>query len=78
MKIEFTSQMFKEGKMYVAYTPGLDLASCATTQTKAQKNLIEAVRLFLEEADKKGSLSQILQEAGFLRRKGTLSQIFQQ
>ena len=54
MKIEFTSQWFKEGKMYVAYTPELDLSSCATTQTKAQKNLIEAVRLFLEEAEKEG------------------------
>ena len=72
MKIEFTSQVFKEGRMFVAYAPELDLSSCATTQTKAQKNLIEAVRLFLEEAEKKGSLSQILQEAGFIRRKSTL------
>jgi hypothetical protein len=72
VKIEFTSQVFKEGKMYVAYTPELDLSSCATTQTKAQKNLIEAVRLFLEESEKKGSLSQILREAGFILRKRTL------
>ncbi len=72
MKIEFTSQVFKEGKMYVAYTPELDLSSCATTQTKAQKNLIEAVRLFLDESEKKGSLSQILREAGFILRKSTL------
>jgi hypothetical protein len=72
MKIEFTSQVFKEGKMYVAYTPELDLSSCATTQIKAQKNLTAAVRLFLEEAEKKGSLSQILKEAGFVLRKSTL------
>jgi hypothetical protein len=72
VKIEFTSQVFKEGKMYVAYTPELDLSSCATTQTKAQKNLIEAVRLFLDESEKKGSLSQILREAGFILRKSTL------
>jgi hypothetical protein len=58
--------------MYVAYTPELDLSSCATTQTKAQKNLIAAVRLFLEESEKKGSLSRILQEAGFVLRKSTL------
>jgi hypothetical protein len=76
MKIQFTRKVFKEGKMYVGYAPELDLSSCATTQTKAQRNLIEAVRLFLEEAEKKGSLSQILQEAGFVRRKSTLSQIF--
>jgi len=72
MKIEFTSQVFKEGKMFVAYAPELDLSSCATTQRKAQKNLIDAVRLFLEEAEEKGSLSQILEEAGFVRRKSTL------
>ena len=72
VKIEFTSQVFKEGKMYVAHTPELDLSSCATTQIKAQKNLMDAVRLFLEEAEKKGSLDQILAEAGFIRRKGRL------
>jgi predicted RNase H-like HicB family nuclease len=70
MKIQFTSQIFPEGKMYVAYTPELDLSSCATTEAKAKKNLLEAVRLFLEEAEKKGLLPQILEEAGFVRRAG--------
>jgi hypothetical protein len=65
MKIQFTSQIFREGKMYVAYTPELDLSSCATIETKAKKNLVEAARLFLEEAEKKGSLNDILREAGF-------------
>jgi hypothetical protein len=72
MKIEFTSQVFKEGKMFVAYAPELDLSSCATTQVKAQKNLLDAVRLFLEEAEKKGSLEEILAEAGFIRRHNRL------
>jgi hypothetical protein len=72
MKIQFTSQIFREGKMYVGYTPELDVSSCATTEAKAQKNLLEAVRLFLEETDKKGSLGQILKEAGFVRHKQTL------
>lgn len=70
MKIQLTGEIFHEGKMYVAYSPELDVSSCATTQTKAEKNLIEAVRLFLEEAEKKGSLAQILEEAGFVRRAG--------
>lgn len=76
MKIQFTSHVFREGKMYVAYASELDLSSCATTKAKAQTNLLEAVRLFLEEAGKKGSLAQILEEAGFVRRKSTLSKIF--
>jgi predicted RNase H-like HicB family nuclease len=65
MKIQFTTQIFREGKMYVASTPELDLSSCATTEAKAQRNLLEAVRFFLEEAEKKGSLNDILREAGF-------------
>ena len=73
MKIEFTTQVFKEGKMYVAYTPELDLSSCATTQTKAQKNLVEAVRLFLEEAEENGSIAQILAQLIFPQQIASLS-----
>ncbi len=41
----------------------------AGTKEKALKNLKEAVRLFLEEAEKMGTLDQILDEAGYSRRK---------
>jgi len=57
MKIQFTSQIFHEGKMYVAYTPELDVSSCATTEAKAQKNLLEAVRLFLGSLGDRAFLS---------------------
>jgi len=72
MDIQFTVQIFKEGRLYVAYTPELDVSSCGGTQAKAKVNLLEAVRLFLEEADKMGTLRQILEEAGFVKRKSTL------
>ena len=72
MNIQFTVQIFKEGRLYVAYTPELDVSSCAGTQAKAKKNLLEAVRLFLEEADKLGTLNQILEEAGLIKHKQTL------
>ncbi len=61
MDIQFTIQIFKEGRLYVAYTPELDVSSCGGTQAKAKANLLEAVRLFLEEADKMGTLRQILE-----------------
>ena len=61
MKIQFTTQVFREGKTHIAYAPELDVSSCATTEAKARKNLVEAVRLFLEEAEKKGSFDQNLQ-----------------
>ena len=41
MKIEFTSQVFKERKMFVAHSPELDISSCATTERKALANLQE-------------------------------------
>jgi predicted RNase H-like HicB family nuclease len=65
MEIQFTTRVFKEGRTYVAHALELDVSSCGGTQEKALKNLKEAVRLFLEEAEKIGSLKQILQEAGY-------------
>ena len=69
MEIQFTTQIFKEGRAFVAYTRELDLSSCGGTQQKALRNLKEAVRLFFEEAEKMGTLDQILEEAGYLKRK---------
>ena len=72
MEIQFTTQIFKEGRTFVAHTRELDLSSCVGTQHRAVQNLKEAVRLFLEEAEKMGSLKQILDEAGYLKRKSRL------
>lgn len=72
MEIQFTTQIFKEGRTFVAYTRELDVSSCGGTQRRAVANLKEAVRLFLEEAEKMGTLEQILEEAGYLKRKRKL------
>ena len=69
MDIQFTTQVFKEGRAFVAYTPQLDVSSCGGTKERAVKNLREAVRLFLEEAARMGTLDQILDDAGYLRTK---------
>jgi predicted RNase H-like HicB family nuclease len=53
----------------VAHTRELDVSSCGGTRHKALQNLKEAVRLFLEEAEKMGTLEQILEEAGYLKGK---------
>lgn len=68
MEIQFTTQVFKEGTDFVAHTPELDISSCGETETKALERLIEAVTLFFEEAEKLGTLDQILEEAGFFQR----------
>jgi predicted RNase H-like HicB family nuclease len=65
MEIQFTTRIFKEGRSYVAHALELDVSSCGGTKEKALKNLKEAVRLFVEEAEKMGTLKQVLEEAGF-------------
>jgi predicted RNase H-like HicB family nuclease len=65
MEIEFTTRLFKEGRAYVAHALELDVSSCGGTKEKALKNLKGAVRLFLEEAERMGTLAQILEEAGY-------------
>jgi len=58
--------------MFVAHTPELDVSSCATTEAKALANLREAGRLFLEEAEKKGSLEQVLKDLRISSPRQTL------
>jgi len=72
MEIQFTTRIFKEGLTFVAHTRELDVSSCGGTQRKALRNLKEAVRLFLDEAERMGTLELILEETGYLKRKSKL------
>jgi len=65
MTIQFSSVIFKEDDVYVAYCPQLDVSSCGDTPEDAVRMLKEAVRLFLEETEKMGTLGSILSESGF-------------
>ena len=67
VSIEFDMVVFKEGKTCVAFSPELDVSSCGKTVAQARKNLKTAVRLFIEEAEKMGTLEDILTEAGYRR-----------
>ena len=50
-KNSYTAIVEKEGSLYVALCPDLDVASQGTTIEEATANLKEAVELFLESAD---------------------------
>ena len=69
MEITLTIHIFREGSTYVAHTPELDVSSCGGTKDEAVKNLTEAVRLFVQEAEKMGTLGEILEEAGHVQRE---------
>jgi predicted RNase H-like HicB family nuclease len=66
-QIEFDGIVFKEEKTFISYCPKLDVSSCGNTVDEARTNLKTAVRLFLEEAAKMGTLEDILEESGYER-----------
>lgn len=65
--IAFTVHIFKEGNVFVAHVPELDVSSCGSSEVEARKNIQDAVGGFLEASAETGALEEILQEAGYQR-----------
>jgi predicted RNase H-like HicB family nuclease len=63
--IEYDIIVFKEDHIYVAYCPELDISSCGKDVQQDKEMLKTAVRLFLEEAEKMGTLEEILEESRY-------------
>jgi len=63
--IEYDIIIFKEDETYVAYCPELDISSCGNSIEHSKEMLKTAVRLFLEEAEKMGTLEEILEESKY-------------
>ena len=57
--IDYDVIVFEEDKIYVAYCPELDVSSCGDTAERAKEMLKTAVRLFIEEAEKMGTLEDM-------------------
>jgi len=57
-EIQLTTEIWKEGNMFVSYVPQLDVSSCGKTVDEARKNIREAAELFLEESEKAGTINQ--------------------
>ena len=51
-----TGEIWKEGNMYTAYCPELDVASCGRDIEEASNNLIEVIEIQLEETAHLGTL----------------------
>ena len=65
-KIIATLEIWKEGGMFTAYCPELDIASCGHTPEEAKRNLREVIKIQLEETAKIGTLRALLAEAGYV------------
>lgn len=67
LDITFTVHVFREGQAFVAHVPELDVSSCGDTPEDARRQIRDAVTSFLETAEEMGTLSDILEEAGYRR-----------
>ena len=58
-------KVFKEGDVYVALCPELNVSSFGDDIENAKRSLMEALEAFLEECEAMGTL----EEAGFVKEK---------
>jgi predicted RNase H-like HicB family nuclease len=65
-KIEYTVQVWQEGKQFVAHAMPLDVMSCGSTPAGASQALREAVELYLVTSAEVGTLAEVLEEAGYI------------
>ena len=68
MYLPLKIEIFKEGDVYVAVSPQLNVSSFGETVEEARASLGEAVAAFIEECQAMGTLDEILEEAGFSRK----------
>ena len=64
-KIEYTVQVWQEGRQFVAHAMPLDLMSCGPSAERASQALREAVELYLATAAEAGTLTEVLEEVGY-------------
>lgn len=68
-KIEFNLpvSILKEGSVFVAYSPALDISTVGNSFEEAQRRFEEAVEIFFEEIVENKTLEAALSELGWQR-----------
>lgn len=64
MKFRLTEEIWKEGNMYVAYCPELDISACGEDVGQAKKNLLETIFINIEETKKIGTFEKFIEDSG--------------
>ena len=67
MNISIRIEIFKEGDVYVALSPELNVSSVGETIEDAKKSVREAIEAFIEECETMGTLEEVLEESGFIK-----------
>ncbi|OGM94780.1 hypothetical protein A2524_02745 [Candidatus Wolfebacteria bacterium RIFOXYD12_FULL_48_21] len=69
LQMQLPVSILREGKLFVAYTPALDLSTAGKTHAEAQKRFQEAVEIFFAEISKRGTVDEVLGELGWQKVK---------
>jgi predicted RNase H-like HicB family nuclease len=64
--LKITVEFWKDGGLYLARTPELDMVAQGGTLEEAKKNLLEVIQIQFEEMKELGTLDEFLQEAGYM------------
>ncbi len=60
--------ILKEGEVFVAYTPALDISTVGETFEEAQKRFEELVAIFFEELLEAGTMKEVLLDLGWTKK----------
>ena len=69
IKLIFRAEFFQEDDVYVGLCPELNVSSFGEDIEDAQWSLQEAVEAFIETCEEMGTLEEVLEEAGFLKKE---------
>jgi len=63
--LKITIEFWREGKLYIAKSPELDILAQGRSLEEAKKNLSEVIEIQFEEMKKLGTLDAFLNDMGF-------------
>lgn len=69
MNFKIPVTIFREGSVFVAYTPALDLSTSGKTFIQVKKRFSEAVNIFFEEIERMGTTNETLSNLGWQKIK---------
>lgn len=65
VNVNLPVQIIKEGKVFVAYCPVLDIATQGDTYEEAQEMFNELVRVFIDDLIERGTFEKVLLDLGW-------------
>ncbi|MBT9141155.1 MAG: hypothetical protein DDT30_01742 [Dehalococcoidia bacterium] len=63
--LKTTIEFWREGNLYIARSPELDMVAQGSSLEEARQNLLEIIEIQFEEMKELGTLEEFLSEAGY-------------